>query len=323
MKTTVIIPNYNGKDFLEDCLLSLQKCEPADFAVLVVDNGSTDESRKMLAEKFPDVSCLALSENTGFSGAVNVGILEAETEYVILLNNDTKVEKEFVRSLEDAISIDKKRFSVSAKMVCMQQPDILDGTGDLYCALGWAFALGKGKPSAKSYTKNGRVFSACAGAAIYRTDLLKELGLFDENHFAYLEDVDIGYRARIHGYYNYYEPKAICQHAGSGFSGSRYNEFKVSLSSKNSIYLIYKNMPILQILINLPFLLIGFLIKILFFIKKGFGKAYFMGLMKGIGFCFSREAHKHKTHYKLQNTGSYLRIQAQLWWNMIRRLILF
>ena len=94
-------------------------------------------------------------------------------------------------------------------------------------------------------------------------DILKEIGLFDENHFAYLEDVDLGYRAKIHGYDNFYEPLAVCYHAGSGFSGSRYNEFKVNLSSRNSIYLILKNMPLLQLLINLPFLLLGFLTKII------------------------------------------------------------
>ena len=323
MKTTVIIPNYNGKDFLKDCLVSLKECVPADFSVLVVDNGSADGSLTLLDEKFSDIKYIALPKNTGFSGAVNIGIQNAKTEYVILLNNDTKVKKDFVYNLEKAMDIDDKIFSVSARMLSMQQPDIIDGTGDLYCALGWAFALGKGKKTSDYCLKQAAVFSACAGAAIYRTDLVKQIGLFDENHFAYLEDVDIGYRARIHGYKNIYEPSAVCFHAGSGFSGSRYNEFKVSLSSKNSIYLIYKNMPLLQIIINIPFLILGFLIKILFFIKKGLGCVYLKGLFSGIRFCFTKEARVHKTRFKLKNLFNYITIQLQLWWNMVRRLILF
>lgn len=98
-----------------------------------------------------------------------------------------------------------------------------------------------------------------------------KIGYFDENHFAYLEDIDIGYRARIFGYQNGYCPDAIVYHAGSGASGSRYNAFKVDLSSRNSIYLIYKNMPLLQLILNLPFLLLGFLVKTLFFIKRDLG----------------------------------------------------
>lgn len=323
MKTTVIIPNYNGKDFLEECLVSLQKCRSVDFAVLVVDNGSADGSTAMVKERFPAVELVALPKNTGFSGAVNAGLARVKTEYVVLLNNDTTVEPQFVDNLEKAIETDSRIFSVSAKMVVMQQPDILDGTGDLYCALGWAYALDKGKSTQKHGLRKRAVFSTCAGAAIYRTKLLIEMGAFDEAHFAYLEDVDVGYRARIHGYVNRYEPSAICFHAGSGFSGSRYNEFKISLASRNSVYLLYKNMPLLQILLNLPFLLIGFMIKILFFLLKGYGGTYIKGLGTGIRYCFTGEAREKKVHFKWKNMGYYVKIQLQLWCNMIRRLILF
>jgi len=164
------------------------------------------------------------------------------------------------------------------------------------------------------------VFSACAGAAIYRRELLLEVGGFDANHFAYLEDVDLGYRARINGYVNMYEPEAVCLHAGSASSGSRYNEFKVNLSSRNSIYLILKNMPLLQIVINLPFLIIGYAVKTLFFIRKGFGLTYIKGLGKGFALFFSKKGHVKKVHFKLKNLGNYCMIQLELWANMIRRL---
>lgn len=322
MKTTVIIPNYNGIKYLKDCLDSLLACKNRDFAIIVVDNGSTDGSLQEFESNYKasDISMIALPENLGFAPAVNIGIEAAGTDYVLLLNNDVTVDADFVTKLEEAIERDDRYFSVSAKMLDMHNPDLLDGTGDYYCALGWAFACGKGKNHSEARTKACKVFSACAGAAIYRRELLLEVGGFDANHFAYLEDVDLGYRARINGYVNMYEPEAVCLHAGSASSGSRYNEFKVNLSSRNSIYLILKNMPLLQIVINLPFLIIGYAVKTLFFIRKGFGLTYIKGLGKGFALFFSKKGHVKKVHFKLKNLGNYCMIQLELWVNMIRRL---
>ena len=320
MKTTIIIPNYNGIEYLENCLLSLQKCEPGNFHIIVVDNGSTDGCVELLKEKFPAVEAVFLLENIGFAPAVNRGLECVKTQYALLLNNDITVEPDFVLRMEEAMEAHKNCFSVSAKMLQMHNPELLDGAGDLYCALGWAFALGKGKTAADHYTKPAKIFSSCGGAAMYRMDILREIGFFDGNHFAYLEDVDIGWRARIHGYTNFYEPSAVVYHAGSGFSGSRYNEFKINLSSRNSVYIILKNMPLLQIIINLPFLLLGFLIKIAFFIKKGHGKTYCKGLLNGFKLYFSRDGRVHKVPFKPCNLKNYIIIELELLWNMIRRI---
>lgn len=319
MKTTVIIPNYNGKEYLRQCLLSLAQCEPSDFHTIVVDNGSTDGSVDMLKDEFPHVESIFLPTNTGFAPAVNRGIERAKTEYVLLLNNDITVEPDFVFRMEEAVEQDPKAFSVNARMLMMHDPKRLDGAGDLYCALGWAYARGKGKTAADSYRKKAKIFSSCAGAAIYRMNILKEIGLFDENHFAYLEDVDIGYRAKIYGYHNAYEPAAVCYHAGSASSGSRYNEFKIKLSSRNSIYLILKNMPFLQILVNLPFLLIGFLTKIAFFARKGYGHTYCKGLLSGFALYFSKEGKQQKTPFLWKNLPHYIVIEAELLLNIVRR----
>lgn len=204
-------------------------------------------------------------------------------------------------------------------MLCMDNPDILDDGGDFYCALGWAFSRGKGKP-AKDYNNEGKVFAACAGAAIYRRDVFSKIGFFDENHFAYLEDIDIGYRAKIYGYENGFCPKAQVYHVGSGFSGSRYNEFKVKLSGRNNIYLIGKNMPILQLLINSPFLLAGFLIKILFFYKKGLGNIYIKGLLEGIKKYHTDVKNDNKIPFRFKHLKNYFKIQIELWYNMILRI---
>lgn len=316
MRTTVIIPNYNGIKYMENCLASLQAQEKETFHTIVVDNGSTDGSKELVAEKFPEVQLIALPHNTGFCGAVNTGITASVTPYVLLLNNDTTADKEFVYRMSEAMQ-DERIFSVSARMLSMHEPDIIDDAGDLYCALGWAFARGKGKPHDTHYGTH--IFAACGGAVIYRKKILDEIGLFDENHFAYLEDIDIGYRARIHGYQNRYEPQAVVYHAGSGFSGSRYNEFKIKLSSRNSIYLIYKNMPFLQILLNLPFLFVGFMIKWLFFVKKGYGMVYAKGLWQGCSLSASRQGRRHKVAFRGAFFRNYCIIQWELWKNIFIR----
>ena len=264
---------------MEPCFESLKEQTVRDFKVLVVDNGSTDGSVEWLKEH--RVPSIFLKENTGFSGAVNTGIRAADTPYVLLLNNDTRVEPGFVAAMERAMDQSPKIFSVSSRMIQMYHPELLDDAGDMYSILGWAYQRGVGR-SVNLYQKSCRVFSACAGAAIYRRAVFDEIGLFDELHFAYLEDIDVGWRAKLYGYDNVYCPDAAVYHVGSGTSGSRYNSFKVRLAARNCIYLNYKNMPGWQILLNAPFLLAGIFVKYLFFVKNGFGGDYVSGLKEGI-----------------------------------------
>lgn len=315
--TTVVIPNYNGIKYLENCLASLYKGTVIP-SVIVVDNGSADGSRQMVEEKFSQVRLITFEENTGFCKAVNAGIEAAFTEYVLLLNNDTVADPEMIEKMERTLSDNPEVFSVAAKMINLYSPEKLDDAGDFYSALGWAYARGKDKP-VTCYDKPDRVFSACAGAALYRRKVFDEIGLFDENHFAYLEDMDIGYRANIYGWQNIYEPKAKVYHAGSGVSGSRHNEFKVTLSSRNSVYLFMKNMPLLQIILNLPFLLIGYLVKMLFFMKKGLGKTYMKGVAAGFKLAFSKEGREHKVPFEMKRLKNYAWIQWQLWKGMVLR----
>lgn len=324
-KTTVVIPNYNGIKYIGPCLDSLYAAMSEEYAfdIIVVDNGSTDGSLELVKEKYGKVYLIELGENTGFAYAVNRGIEAAASEYVLLLNNDIVVDDCMVQFLEEAIESEEKAFSINALMLSMSNPEVLDGAGDYYCALGWAFAYGKDRVADKIVKKGWprrKLFSCCAGAAIYRRRIFDEIGLFDEEHFAYLEDVDIGYRARLAGYVNLLDVTAMCEHAGSGSSGSRYNEFKIKLSSRNSTYLIRKNMPFLQRIINLPFFIIGFGIKTLFFALKGYGGIYLKGLFEGIALSLSEKGRKHKVRFKLKNFGNYIEIQLELWGNIFRRL---
>ena len=307
MKVTVVIPNYNGISFLKDCMDSLEKQTYKDFSVLVVDNASKDTSAQFLQENYPWVEVLELDKNYGFSGAVNKGIAHAQSEYVILLNNDTASDENYVAELVKCMDKDEKIFSANPKMIQMYNKELLDDAGDMYSVIGWGFQRGVGQKSS-GYNRECRIFSSCAGAAIYRRSVFDEIGMFDEMHFAYLEDIDVGYRARIAGYKNVYCPASIVYHVGSGTSGSKYNDFKVKLAARNGIYLNYKNMPLLMLVINFIPRAFGMLVKYLFFLKKGFGKAYTGGVKEGIKTCRSCK----KVRFKLKNLWSYIRIEFEL-----------
>lgn len=277
---SIVIPNYNGERFLKACLDSCLKLRGVRYEIIIVDNGSTDGSIPLLRESYPGVRIIAMKENTGFAHAVNAGIRAARTPYVLLLNNDTKVHPLFARKLLQALLKRKDAFSVTARMIQFHDTGLLDDTGDFFTVLGWAFQRGTGQPVSE-YTRSDEVFTACAGAAIYNRDHLLRLGGFDDRHFCYLEDVDIGWRARLFGFRNYYERDALVWHMGSATSGSRYNDFKVKLSSRNLVYLLLKNQPLPLLLLKAPFLGLGILVKALFFYRKGFFKAYMDGLREG------------------------------------------
>lgn len=315
-KVTVIIPNYNGAGFLPDCLRSLKKQTYTDFCVIIVDNGSGDSSVSYVKKNHPEVRLIELGDNTGFANAVNVGIRTADSEYVFLLNNDTVCDERAIEALVRVMDKNRSLFSAQAKMLQLKSPDLVDDAGDYYCALGWAFAPSKDKDSGR-YRKRTYITSSCAGAAIYRKSMLEEVGLFDEAHFCYLEDVDLGYRARLKGFANVMEPTAIVYHVGSGSSGSRYNAFKVELTAGNNIYLIFKNMPIFQIFINFPLILLGILIKHVFYVRHHLGKAHIRGLMQGFR-KIAGNADKRVKFGKTEFIGA-VRLQIELWVNLARR----
>ena len=307
MKVTIVIPNYNGKHFMEPCLSSLSEQTYKDFHILVVDNASSDGSIEYMEENYPDIELIKLQKNYGFSKAVNIGIQHSRTPYVILLNNDTTVDTRYVEEMVKAIEKSSKIFSVSSKMIQMYHPELIDSAGDLYTLLGWGVCRGCGRP-VSNYTKYDEIFTACAGAAIYRRSVFDEIGYFDENHFAYLEDIDIGYRARIYGYYNMYCPTALVYHVGSGTSGSKYNSFKVKLAARNNLYLNYKNIPALQLVLNFIPLAIGYFVKYLFFCKIGFGKDYKEGFIEGL----QTAKLQKKVKFQFKHLGNYLVIEIDL-----------
>ncbi len=309
---SIIIPNYNGNKYLRPCLDAVYTQSFKDFELIIIDNASTDGTYEWLKE-YPDIKFKRLNKNYGFSRAVNEGIYLAKGEYVLLLNNDTIMEPDFLEEILKEMEAHPKAFAVCSKMIQYHEPELIDDAGDEYTLMGWTRKRGDGE-SVSKYTISEDVFSACAGAALYRKAVFEEIGYFDENFFAYMEDVDISYRARVYGYENRYCAKAKIYHIGSATSGSRYNAFKVRLAAQNNIYVPYKNMPFIQLILNSPFLIVGYLIKYVFFIKKGLGQAYKEGLINGL----KGIKHIKKVPFKWSHIFYYIYIEGMLIKNTVR-----
>ena len=317
MKVSVVTPNYNGERFLKNFFESLNDDSECIGEVIIVDNGSSDASLDYIKSNsfnFP-IKLIENSQNLGFAPAVNQGILNANHDYIFSLNNDTEVKKGSIKQMLDLISSSQDIFSVQAKMLQYDNKELIDDVGDEYNLLAWTKKTGENHKS-EEYTQVREIFSSCAGAALYKKSFLEELGMFDDNFFAYMEDVDLALRAKINGYRNLLCPQAIVYHIGSATSGSRYNEFKVRLAARNNVWVVYKNIPIPLKIVNFIFLFFGFLIKYLFFAKKGFGSIYLAGIKEGL----STRDKITKTKFKSINIKNYLKIEYRLIINTIKFL---
>lgn len=310
MKVSVVIPNLNGAGWLEDSIQSILKQTMQDFELIIVDNGSTDQSKE-IAKSYvgrPNYTLIENPTNTGFSYAVNQGIRVAKGEYVALFNNDAFAEPDWLENLVKTADQDPKIFAVSSLMIRHSERDLADDAGDYVTLLGFACKRGDGMKITR-YTKPCRVFSACGGAALYRKSILDKIGLFDETFFAYYEDVDISWRGNIYGYKNVYCPTAKCYHICSATTGAvRYNPFKSIQSGRNSILLPYKNMPLLMLILNMPFLVIGYCMKIAMFTLKGFQGDY----MKGFKEAMQTLPKLKKPPFRLKHIPNYVLIQLWL-----------
>ena len=309
MKVSVVTPNYNGEKFLKTFFESLNEDSEYIGEVIIVDNGSTDRSKELIRNgkfNFP-VVLIENAENLGFSPAVNQGIKKAKYEYIFSLNNDTEIKKGSIKALVDLVSSDNSVFSAQAKMLQYDNKELIDDVGDEYNLLGWTKKTGENHNS-DEYQEVREIFSACAGAAMYKKSVLTEIGMFDDNFFAYMEDVDLALRSKISGYTNLLCPQAVVYHIGSATSGSRYNEFKVRLAARNNVWVVYKNLPIPLKIVNFIFLFLGFTIKYLFFVKKGFGSIYLSGIREGL----STRGKLEKVRFKSENTKNYFKIEYKL-----------
>ncbi|MBA3390614.1 MAG: glycosyltransferase family 2 protein [Rubrobacter sp.] len=240
---SVIIPNWNTLKFLGPCLTSLREQTFQDFETILVDSGSTDDSLPFVAGNFPEVRILALGENRGFSGAVNAGIRASEAEFVVLLNNDTEQDPAWLAELARTAENHPEAGSFASKLLDFHDRDTLDGAGDALRKSGLPYRLGHGERDKGQFDKQVPVFGACAAAALYRREMLDDIGLFDEDFFAYCEDGDLSFRAQLAGYGCLYVPGAIVYHVGGASTGGKRSPTATRLGTRNGLCLLVKDLP--------------------------------------------------------------------------------
>lgn len=242
-KVAVIVPNWNGLDYIEECLDSLENLtEPR--TIIVVDNGSTDGSNELIKQKYTKVVLLEFKDNAGFAGGVNRGIkyaIKNGYKYIALFNDDAVAKKDWLTSLLKPM-IDMDDLGIVTGKLMRKDKKHIDSTGDFCSIYGISYPRGRNEKDEGQYDKPEYVFGATGGASLYRVKMLEEIGLFDEDFFAYFEDVDISFRAQLAGWKVYYEPKAVAYHHVGGTS-SKLGSFARYHSVKNIILLYNRNMP--------------------------------------------------------------------------------
>jgi GT2 family glycosyltransferase len=241
-RVAVVIPSWNGRELLAGVLPTLAAQSYRDFRTLVVDNGSTDGTAAWLAREWPDVEVLALERNAGFAPAVNRGVGAGDEEYVALLNNDMELDPGWLEALVRALDADRAAGAATPKQRSAHDRDRLDGAGDAIARTGGVTRRGIGELDRGQYDDGERVFSACAGAALYRRAALREVGPFDESFFAYLEDVDWGFRAQLTRRPARYVPEALVYHLG-GATSRRTPARERYLVARNHVAFVLKNFP--------------------------------------------------------------------------------
>ncbi|MBN2391082.1 MAG: glycosyltransferase family 2 protein [Anaerolineae bacterium] len=254
-RVTIVIPNWNTRKWLPGCLDGLRAQTFQDFAVLLVDNGSSDDSVAFVQTAYPEVRTIALPENRGFAAAVNVGIAASRSPYVALLNVDTQPSPTWLDALVTALDTAPLDVGgIASKMLQLTDPARIDNAGDTFSWYGSARKQGLDE-SASTYDTPCEVFSICAGAALYRRDFLQTVGDFDGRFGSYLEDIDLGLRGRLFGYRYLYEPNARILHQshGAGTPHARY----VTLMMRNRLAVLLKNIPARLLLKHLGTLLYG------------------------------------------------------------------
>ncbi|MFH1454652.1 MAG: glycosyltransferase family 2 protein [Armatimonadota bacterium] len=240
---SVIVLNWNGKEYLARCFDSLRNQSFRDFEVYMIDNGSYDGSVDFVRKNYPEIKIITLKENVGFARGVNKGIKSSAGEFIALLNNDTEVESKWLEELYSGIREDSKIGICASKMLFYYKKDIINAAGDMYRADGVPDNIGIGEKDVGQYNEKRFVFGACAGAALYRRAMFEDIGLFDEDYFEAVEDADLSFRAQLRGYKCLYNPKAVVYHVHMG-TAEKFKELRFENTLLNRLRTLIKNMPL-------------------------------------------------------------------------------
>lgn len=252
---SVVIPTWNGRRYLDVVLPSLREQTYGDFRVVVVDNGSSDGSGDHVRERYPEVQLVELERNVGFAAAVNRGIAASTGEHVAVVNNDLELDPRWLERMVAALRDHPDAGSATGKMLFYDRREVIDGAGDFTSWYAVSAPRGRGEVDAGQYDTPQPVFSACGGAALYRRAALDAVGPFDEDFFAYAEDVDWGFRAQLAGWTCRYVPDAVVFHMGGATSG-RVPNLSRYLFFRNTLSMVAKNWPAAALARNAPRLLL-------------------------------------------------------------------
>ena len=239
---STVILNWNGKDYLDHCIRSVKEQTYPNMEIILVDNASTDGSMEHIRQQFPDLHVVVNPKNLGYGGGNNRGVQEAKGEYIFVLNSDTEIEKQCLQWLWGGIELDRSIGVTTPKILLYDQRDTIDAAGLTIYRDGLSIGRGRLEP-AQGYDQTEEVFFGSGCASLFRKEMLDEIGLWDSDFFAYAEDTDLGWRARLAGWRAYYVPKAIVYHHHSKKFGT-YSATKAFLVERNRIWVAWKNFPL-------------------------------------------------------------------------------
>ncbi len=245
---SVVVLNWNGVQVVDQCLTSLDQQTYRPLEIILVDNASTDGSAELVRKRFPHVKLIVNERNLGFGGGNNVGIRASQGRYVMILNNDTRLDPRCIEEIKRGIEKDERYGSCASKILLKDEDNLIDAAGISVCPDG--LSIGRGRlERGDRYDEEVEVFAASGCACLYRREMLEDIGLYDEDFFAYADDTDMGWRAQLAGWKCIYNPKAIVYHFHSASSGT-YSPLKAFLVERNRIWVAIKNFP-------LPLLIFG------------------------------------------------------------------
>ena len=270
---TIAIVNYNSQDILVDCLNNLANQTFKDFEIQIIDNNSHNFNIQNICKISPNIFIIHNKQNIGFAAANNQALdILKNSKYLVLLNPDAFPEPYWLESLVEAKNRYPEYTIYGSRLLSVKNPDALDGDGDIYHISGLAWRDRKVKNDLGSYRQPFEIFSACAAAAMYRVDAIKEVGGFDDDFFCYMEDVDLGFRMRLAGHKCLLVPEAVASHVGSATSGGQNSDFAVYHGHRNLVWTYIKNMPGILFWFFLPLHVALNLVTICWFSLRGKGR---------------------------------------------------
>ncbi len=238
---SVIVVNWNGRSMLQECMDALLAQTYPAVEIVVVDNGSKDDSVFFLKSHYPAVKSVALSENKGFAGGNVEGLKSATGELVALLNNDACPDSKWLAALVQGMAEDDRIGLCASRMVFYDRPDIIDSGGDGCLTSGHGIKMGNREP-ALGFMEKKFVFGACAGAALYRRKMIDEIGFFDEDFYLNCEDTDLNFRAQLMGWKCLYVSQAWVRHRVNATLSKTFDR-GIYFLARNDEYVGLKNMP--------------------------------------------------------------------------------